>query len=70
MMNIESILSVEVMSKSLNDLSIVTMMLRIVIAMICGGMIGVERGKANQPAGMRTYMLVSLGNDYRRVCVL
>lgn len=60
-MNIESILSVEVMSKSLNDLSIVTMMLRIVIAMICGGMIGVERGKANQPAGMRTYMLVSLG---------
>ena len=30
--------------------------------MACGGVIGLERGKANQPAGMRTYMLVSLGS--------
>lgn len=29
--------------------------------MLCGGVIGLERGKSNQPAGMRTYMLVSLG---------
>ena len=31
------------------------------MAMQCGGVIGLERGKANQPAGMRTYMLVCLG---------
>jgi len=29
--------------------------------MICGGLIGIERGRSNQPAGMRTYMLVCMG---------
>lgn len=34
---------------------------RVFLTMICAGIIGVERGRANQAAGMRTYMLVSLG---------
>lgn len=34
---------------------------RITLALILGGMIGMERGIKNQPAGFRTYMLVSLG---------
>ena len=55
-------MSVELLGKSLSDLSIVTMILRIILSMACGGVIGLERGKANQPAGMRTYMLVSLGS--------
>ena len=54
-------MSVELLGKSLSDLSIVTMIFRIILSMACGGVIGLERGKANQPAGMRTYMLVSLG---------
>lgn len=35
--------------------------IRIIISVICGGVLGIERGKANQSAGMRTYILVSLG---------
>lgn len=48
-------------SNSVHDLTLVTMAVRILLSMLCGGMIGLERGKSNQPAGMRTYMLVSLG---------
>ena len=35
--------------------------LRILIAIVLGGMIGMERGLKNRPAGLRTYMLVCLG---------
>lgn len=41
------------------------------LALICGGILGVERGRKKRPAGFRTYMLVCLGstlammiNDY------
>lgn len=46
----------------LKDLNIVSVTVRIIFAVICGGIIGAERGRANQPAGMRTYMLVCLGS--------
>lgn len=45
----------------LEGLNVFSVSLRILLAMICGGVIGVERGKARQPAGMRTYMLVCMG---------
>ena len=35
--------------------------LRIVIAVLCGGALGLERGLKHRPAGMRTYMLVCVG---------
>ena len=35
--------------------------LRIVSAVIIGGLIGLERGMKNRPAGLRTYMLVCTG---------
>lgn len=35
--------------------------LRLGLAMVCGGVIGVERGRRNRPAGFRTYMLVCVG---------
>lgn len=44
--------------KELNWLSVT---IRILLAMLCGGIIGIEREKANQSAGMRTYMLVCMG---------
>lgn len=34
---------------------------RIFMAMIIGGLLGLERGMKNRPAGMRTYMLVCVG---------
>lgn len=39
----------------------VTMLIRIGIAAVLGGLIGLEREKANQPAGLRTHILICLG---------
>lgn len=44
--------------KELSDLEVV---LRIVIALVVGGMVGLEREYKNRPAGMRTHVLVCLG---------
>ena len=46
---------------SLRELSMASVLLRLVLAMVCGGMIGMERGKKRCAAGLRTYMLVCLG---------
>ena len=46
----------------LKDMNLVSVCLRIFLAMLCGGVIGAERGRSNQPAGMRTYMLVCMGS--------
>ena len=35
--------------------------LRLFLAMLCGGIIGVERGRKQRPAGFRTYILVCVG---------
>ena len=35
--------------------------IRLALAMLCGGILGLERGKKNRPAGFRTYMLVCVG---------
>jgi putative Mg2+ transporter-C (MgtC) family protein len=43
-------------------LSLFSIILRIVVAIVFGGVIGFERGIKNRPAGMRTYMLVALGS--------
>lgn len=45
----------------IDDIGILTSVFRISLSVICGGILGVERGKENQAAGMRTYMLVCLG---------
>ncbi len=34
---------------------------RLLVATLCGGIIGIERGKKNRPAGFRTYILVCVG---------
>ncbi|MAG91095.1 magnesium transporter MgtC [Candidatus Woesearchaeota archaeon] len=36
--------------------------LRLVLAVVAGGLIGLERRVVNKPAGVRTHMLVSLGS--------
>ena len=46
---------------SLRELNIYTMMLRVALAMLMGGIVGFEREKKRRPAGFRTYMLVALG---------
>lgn len=46
---------------ALRELNMVSMLLRLILAMMSGGLIGLERERKNRPAGLRTYMLVSLG---------
>ena len=45
----------------LREVTYTAVILRIVVAVIFGGIIGLERGLKNRPAGMRTYMLVCVG---------
>ena len=39
-----------------------SVVIRILLAIVIGGMIGLERGLKNRPAGLRTYMLVCVGS--------
>ena len=45
----------------MNTLPFWDVCVRLVLAMICGGIIGVERGRKHRPAGFRTYILVCVG---------
>jgi len=40
---------------------LLTIFIKLSLAMVCGGILGMERGKKNRPAGFRTYMLVCVG---------
>lgn len=46
------------LSKDLNAASVA---IRVLLAMLVGGLIGIERGKQGRAAGMRTHILVCLG---------
>ena len=45
----------------LREFNIVSVTLRLLLAMLSGALIGYGRSKKNQNAGLRTYMLVSIG---------
>lgn len=47
--------------RSVNPVSI---LIRIALALLIGGLLGMERGRKNRPAGFRTYMLVCLGSTF------
>ena len=46
---------------ALRELNLWSMMLRVFLAMLMGGVIGLDREKRGRPAGFRTYMLVAMG---------
>lgn len=45
----------------LRELTMAAMILRMTLACICGGIIGIERDYKRRPAGMRTHILICLG---------
>lgn len=45
----------------LRALNGVTMLLRLLVAGVCGGVIGYSRGRLQRPAGFRTHVLVCIG---------
>lgn len=52
----------EAVMEYLRDLNVVSISLRILLSILIGGILGVERGRKNRPAGLRTYILVCLGS--------
>ena len=46
----------------LREVTLLAIILRLVCAVVIGGLIGLERGMKNRPAGLRTYMLVCIGS--------
>ena len=47
--------------EALREVTLVSVAVRIIAAIVIGGLIGLERGLKNRPAGLRTYMTVCLG---------
>ena len=45
----------------LRELNMASMVLRVVLAVLMGGVLGIEREFKRRPAGFRTYMLVAMG---------
>ena len=46
----------------IREVTYLAIALRILLAIFAGGLLGMERGMKNRPAGMRTYMLVCVGS--------
>jgi putative Mg2+ transporter-C (MgtC) family protein len=46
---------------NLDDVNVVSTALRLTLAVVIGGVIGIERGARSHPAGFRTHMLVCVG---------
>ena len=50
-----------ILSKLLNQFNEISVIIRILLAMLLGGLIGIEREKSRRPAGFRTHILVCVG---------
>jgi putative Mg2+ transporter-C (MgtC) family protein len=61
-MAISTIILEELSSGLPNNDELIRVCLRLVIAIILGGLIGLEREKNDKPAGIRTHMLVAMGS--------
>ncbi|MBQ8921692.1 MAG: MgtC/SapB family protein [Oscillospiraceae bacterium] len=46
---------------SIRDITPLTVLIRMLFALLCGGAVGVERSYKNRPAGFRTHILVCFG---------
>lgn len=44
-----------------HSLTMMDVVIRMVLAVVCGGVIGIERAQKRRPAGSRTHMLICLG---------
>lgn len=56
MSNVMSVITANMQMERMIEISV-----RLALALICGGLLGIERGLKKRSAGFRTYMLVCLG---------
>lgn len=47
---------------SLSELNLISTVVRLGLALLLGGMLGIERGRKRRPAGLRTYMIVCIAS--------
>lgn len=47
---------------TIRAITLTSVIIRILLSIILGGILGMERGMKNRPAGLRTYMLVCMGS--------
>ena len=48
------------------DISTLSVVIRLLMAVLCGGVIGLEREYKRRPAGFRTHILICLGASVTR----
>jgi len=53
--------TINYISNYLREVNTISIILRLTLATICGGILGAERGRKNRPAGFRTHILVCIG---------
>ena len=54
----EKIEMVRDMIAMLSDVNLFSTVMRLGLALLLGGVLGIERGRRRRPAGLRTYMIV------------
>ena len=52
----------EEIGSMLEELKIVSTNVRLALALLLGGILGIERGRKRRPAGLRTYMIVCMAS--------
>jgi len=50
------------LNRCISDMIEIDLVLRLILAVVLGGIVGIERELVHKPAGLRTHMLVSLGS--------
>jgi putative Mg2+ transporter-C (MgtC) family protein len=55
-------MDIERVNAVIHELNWISLILRTALAVLIGGILGVQRGKMNRPAGFRTHMLVCFGS--------
>jgi len=52
----------EMIIETMQEINLVSTVVRLALALVLGGMLGMERGRKRRPAGLRTYMIVCIGS--------
>lgn len=51
----------DILIQNLRDVTLLSVAVRMLLAVVCGGLIGIEREYKRRPAGFRTHILICLG---------
>ena len=54
---------------SLRDVTLLSVLVRMLLAVLCGGAIGIEREYKRRPAGFRTHILICLGASMLKLLI-